>query len=217
MLGLGAFSFWLLSCRSFTLAEAPQPPRDIRGMRASVLALLALPPAGSSAAAAAATATLAADAPPVTLASGWVLPDSSGADAARLSNTTSSPFMVYFSFSYNDNVVAATHATAAEATAKGYKAYPADNGACANATGTFGGYSDDDFLPLQTYWSAKLNDTLTTASTAGLAWASNASNEYTLLRTECTCARSPPTGEPYSTWVTYWSDARRDSFLVKVS
>lgn len=118
--------------------------------------------------------------------------------------------VVYYSYEYSDNIVAATNATTK---------YAVDHKYTANTVPEYFGISAyDGAVPLKTFWSAKFNDTLTTASPQGLAWASNPENEYVFQRVEGYCSTGsapPPSGgaETY-TYVQMWSDERKDSFIV---
>eukprot|EP00041_Stephanoeca_diplocostata_P006638 m.90490 g.90490 ORF g.90490 m.90490 type:complete len:629 (+) comp16461_c0_seq2:37-1923(+) len=120
--------------------------------------------------------------------------------------------VVYFSYDYNDNIVAATNATTKFAT---------DHKYTANTAPAYFGVSEyNGAVPLKTFWSAKLNDTLTTASPQGLAWAANPENGYAFQRIEgyCSMGSAPtPTGAGQTdTYVQMWSDDRNDSFIVAV-
>ena len=125
------------------------------------------------------------------------------------------PFAVAFSYEFNDNVVGATNQTISEAVGKGYHVVGGDDGVCANVSSSMAVGAAAGLLPLQTFFSEQLNDTLTTASAAGLAWASNPDHGYKYIRTECFCSAEPPIGSPFDTFVTYWSPQRHDTFLVK--
>lgn len=107
---------------------------------------------------------------------------------------------------YSDNVVAATAATTAFATSHHYTAYPGDDVQLL-------GEPLDGLVPAKTFWSASLNDTLTTASAEGLAWAANPANGYVFQRVEGYCSPTP-TATCQQELVTMWSNARKDSFLV---
>jgi hypothetical protein len=112
-----------------------------------------------------------------------------------------------------DNLVAATTATTQYATAHGYST-------C--------GTSSVDGLPatapadmtLKTFWSDKLNDTLTTGSAEGLAWAADPLNGYVFQRDEGSCNTVNPgpssVTSVVSEYVQLWSTDRSDSFLVEV-
>lgn len=67
-------------------------------------------------------------------------------------------------------------------------------------------------MELKTFWSPVLNDTLTTASPEGLAWAAIPTNGYTLQRVEGNCHAMPQPGG--GKLVQMWSGARQDSYLV---
>ena len=83
---------------------------------------------------------------------------------------------VYYSSSSEDTIVAATALTTAAAKAAGARSY--------DPTMTFIAAPGDGVVPLVTYYSATLKDTLTTSSASGYAWAANASNGYVRQRVE---------------------------------
>ena len=75
----------------------------------------------------------------------------------------------------------------------------------------------------RTFWSESLNDTLTTASPSGLAWAKDPANGYQFLGTEGYCLSQQPPVPARSPqllvavqYTQLWSDDRHDSFLVSV-
>ena len=146
--------------------------------------------------------------PTVRLASGFELRRHDTPSDAAGDNATIVPLQVLYSTQYLDNVVAGTNETFNEALAKGYVSYPSDDGACVTAPG-------DGLIPLKTFYSSTLRDTLTTASADGLAWAAKPENGYEFVRTECYCSEAQPTGPSFKV-VTWWSAQRNDTFLVKV-
>eukprot|EP00729_Bicosta_minor_P008449 gene8449-22095_t len=87
---------------------------------------------------------------------------------------------VYYSSTNLDNLVAATAETKKFAESNNYGVYaPVETfEAVAAASGS---------LPIKTFWSSKLKDTLTTASEQGLAWAANPDYGYTFMRIEGYC------------------------------
>jgi hypothetical protein len=120
---------------------------------------------------------------------------------------------VYYSSSSEDTIVAATALTTAAAKAAGARPY--------DPTMTFiAAPGDGVVVPLVTYYSATLKDTLTTSSASGYAWAANASNGYVRQRVEGYClAAAPPAPSPSSPfmlvqYVQMWSAERGDTFLV---
>jgi len=109
----------------------------------------------------------------------------------------------FYSAANQDNMVIATPATWTSKAAK-YAAFPPHLGLNVKSAGAA--------VALKTFWSATLQDTLTTGSAAGLAWAALPANGYELVRTEGYCsAASAPSGVEL---LQYWSAARTDSFLV---
>eukprot|EP00051_Salpingoeca_urceolata_P017548 m.240201 g.240201 ORF g.240201 m.240201 type:complete len:619 (+) comp18986_c1_seq11:169-2025(+) len=146
------------------------------------------------------------------LASGAVLANANNAAGLAAFNLTSAT--VFYSFAVTDNLVAGTDATAAYAKAHGYDSY--GSGATLISATTPAGSLPAGALALKTFHSASLKDTLTTASAAGLAWASNASNGYVYLRVEgyCQPSSAAPSGSYASRLLTYWSAQRKDSFIV---
>jgi len=133
---------------------------------------------------------------------------------------------VYWSAANNDNLVAANPDTTKFATSNHYAATaPVETFyATAAASGS---------LPVKTFWSSKLKDTLTTASAEGLAWAANPDNGYVFMRIEGYCNAAPTTTTTTTTSDEYlgraaylkdqasdiklvqmWSASRKDSFMV---
>jgi hypothetical protein len=67
--------------------------------------------------------------------------------------------------------------------------------------------------PLKSFFSESLQDTLTTASTEGLAWASDPAHGYKFMQIEGYCsAKADPGGA--DELVQYWSAGRNDSYIV---
>ena len=138
----------------------------------------------------------------VELASGFVLEDDVAAPPAPTSELAS----VFYSTSELDNIVGAS--AAIKAFAAQHKAGDADF----NERPAFFAAATAGKLPLKSYWSDALHDTLTTASAAGQAWAAEPANGYKLLQVEGYCESTPAPGAKQL--LQYWSAARNDSFLV---
>jgi hypothetical protein len=136
----------------------------------------------------------------VQLQSGFVLEDAA-AEAQTVIST------VYYSATRQDNIVGATAAIKAFAVAA--KANTIGPGARFLAEAAPGA------VPLKSFYSEKLQDTLTVASREGLAWAEDALNGYKFMQIEGYCFPTEPVGGG-AAMMQYWSAARNDSFLVVV-
>jgi hypothetical protein len=66
-------------------------------------------------------------------------------------------------------------------------------------------------VPLKSFFSESLQDTLTTASTEGLAWASAHGYKFMQIEGYCSTEADPGGAEEL---VQYWSAGRNDSYIV---
>ena len=107
---------------------------------------------------------------------------------------------------YEDNLIAATAAELKYAQDHQYTSYEGDDLQLVESPG-------DGLIPLKTYYSATLKDSLTTACAEGLAWAADPSNDYVFQQIEgyCYSTASPSASTEL---VTMWSTARTDTYLV---
>jgi hypothetical protein len=162
---------------------------------------------------------------PVELASRHWLRPGRGARSGR-SDCAAVIAKAYYAVDDTDNIVGATPAMAKFAAGRGARSAPPDtmhfNTAHANIAATAR-------LALKSFWSPLLNDTLTTASEAGLAFAADPANGYRFLQVEGYCDASNATVRPCvdargnctaadrrtRELAQYWSDANNDSFLVQ--
>jgi hypothetical protein len=68
-------------------------------------------------------------------------------------------------------------------------------------------------VPLKSYFSEELQDTLTVASSEGLAWATEPDHSYKFLQIEGYCYSAAPKVDAVAL-TQYWSPGRNDSFMV---
>lgn len=143
----------------------------------------------------------------VQLQSGFVLEDEQEPDGAKTISAK-----VYYRGSFDvdgsgDNIVGAT--AAIESWAMKEHAHLVGLG------GVFLAEDGPGTVPLKSYFSEKLQDTLTVASSEGLAWATNPEHGYKFMQIEGYCY-SAKTKDGGAALTQYWSAGRNDSFLVVV-
>eukprot|EP01050_Picozoa_sp_SAG11_P008767 SAG11_NODE_787_length_7169_cov_4.571146_11_plen_322_part_00 len=139
----------------------------------------------------------------ITLQSGFELPDVGNAPKKVVASE------VYYhggtsAAAHGDNIVVST--TAGVAFAHKQKA------GLIGAGGAFFVETGPGLMPIKSYYSSKLDDTLTTASKQGLAWAEDAAHGYKFLQIEGYCRTESGAGTKQL--VQYWSEGRNDSFVV---